>query len=221
MSHKVEILNKEWLTHNVMQLKVGRPEGFKFEAGQAIEATLDETGFEDKWSPFTMTSLPTQDELEFTIKVYPEHEGLTLALSKLKKGESYLITDPFDTFKNKGSSVFIAGGTGVTPFIALLRKLEVDDKIDGSQLFFANKKEKDIFMADEFTQMLGKNFVNVLSEEDKQPYLNGMIDKDFLKKHVGNFDQPFYLCGPPGFSDDIGGFLKELGAGEDLVNMSL
>jgi ferredoxin-NADP reductase len=221
MSHKVEILNKEWLTHNVMQLKVERPEGFDYEAGMAIEATLDETGFEDKWSPFTMTSLPTQNELEFTIKVYPEHEGLTLALSKLNEGESYLITDPFETFKNKGPAVFIAGGTGVTPFIALLRQLEVDDKIDGSQLFFANKKEKDIFMAGEFTRMLGKNFVNILSEEDKKTYLNGVIDKDFLKKHIDNFDRPFYLCGPPGFADDIGGYLKELGAGEDLVNVSL
>jgi ferredoxin-NADP reductase len=168
-----------------------------------------------------MTSLPTQNELEFTIKVYPEHEGLTLALSKLNEGESYLITDPFETFKNKGPAVFIAGGTGVTPFIALLRQLEVDDKIDGSQLFFANKKEKDIFMAGEFTRMLGKNFVNILSEEDKKTYLNGVIDKDFLKKHIDNFDRPFYLCGPPGFADDIGGYLKELGAGEDLVNVSL
>ena len=220
MSHKVEILNKEWLTHNVIQLKLERPEGFEYKAGQAIEATLDETGFEDKWSPFTMTSLPTQEKLEFTIKVYPEHKGLTLALSKLNKGESFLISDPFDTFQNKGPSVFIAGGTGVTPFVALLRQLEVDDKVGSSRLFFANKKEKDIFMADEFTQMLGKNFVNVLGEEDKEPYLHGLIDKDFLKKHIDDFDQPFYLCGPPGFSDDIAGYLKELGVGDDLLNMS-
>ena len=220
MSHKVEILNKEWLTHNVIQLKLERPEGFEYKAGQAIEATLDETGFEDKWSPFTMTSLPTQEKLEFTIKVYPEHKGLTLALSKLNKGESFLISDPFDTFQNKGPSVFIAGGTGVTPFIALLRQLEVDDKVGSSRLFFANKKEKDIFMADEFTQMLGKNFVNVLGEEDKEPYLHGLIDKDFLKKHIDDFDQPFYLCGPPGFSDDIAGYLKELSVGDDLLNTS-
>jgi len=220
MSHKVEILNKEWLNYNVMRLEVERPAGFDYEAGMAIEATLDETGFEDKWSPFTMTSLPTQDELEFTIKVYPEHEGLTLALSKLNEGESYLISDPFETFKNKGPAVFIAGGTGVTPFIALLRQLEVDDEIDGSRLFFANLREKDIFMADEFTRMLGKNFLNVLEKEDKKPYLHGLIDKAFLKKHIENFDQPFYLCGPPGFSEDIGEYLKELGAGDDLVNVS-
>jgi len=220
MSHKVEILSKKWLNYNVMQLKVERPKGFNFEAGMAIEATLDETGFENKWSPFTMTSLPTQNELEFTIKVYPEHEGLTLALSKLNEGESILISDPFATFKNKGPGVFIAGGTGVTPFIALLRQLEVDNEINGSQLLFANLKEKDIFMADEFTRMLGKNFLNVLKEEDKKPYLHGIIDEDFLKKHIENFDQPFYLCGPPGFSEEISGYLKELGAGEDLVNVS-
>lgn len=221
MSHKVEILNKEWLTHNVIKLKLERPEGFDYEAGMAIDATLDKPGFDNKWSPFTMTSLPSQDNLEFTIKIYPDHEGLTLALSKMNEGESILITDPFETFKNKGPAVFIAGGTGVTPFIALLRQLEVDDELDGSKLFFANKEEKDIFMADEFTQMLGKNFVNVLSDEDKKQYLHGLIDKDFLKNHIDNFNMPFYLCGPPGFAKDIGNHLKELGAGDDLVNVSL
>jgi len=218
MLQKVEILNKKWLTHNVVQLKLERPEAFNFEAGQAIEATLDKTGFEGKWSPFTMTSLPTQDELEFTIKIYPEHQGLTLALSKLNEGESLILSDPFDTYINKGPGVFIAGGTGVTPFIALLRQLEVDNNINGSQLFFANKEEKDIFLADEFTQILGKNFINVLTDEETQHYAHGLIDKNFLKKQVDDFNKPFYLCGPPGFSKDIGTVLQEIGVHEKLIN---
>ena len=221
MTHKVKIVHKQWLTHDVMQLKMERPEGFSFKAGQAIEASLEQPKFENVWSPFTITSLSNEEFLEFTIKTYPKHERLTLALSKLNEGDSCLITDPWDSFKNKGAGVFIAGGTGVTPFIALLRKMYSDGEIGKSSLFFANKTEKDIFHFDEFRKMLGDNFINILSREKKEPYLHGHIDKAFLKKHISNFNQPFYLCGPDGFAKDIQVYLKELGAGDDMVNISL
>lgn len=221
MEHKVKIKQKKWLTHDVMQLTLERPENYTYKAGYAVEATLDDQKYKDDWSPFTLTSLNGDDDLQFTIKTYPEHNGLTLALSKLEEGDSYLITDPWDSFENKGPGVFIAGGTGVTPFIALLKQLKLDGNIEGSTLIFANKAEKDIFMYDQFKEMLGDNFINVLSREKNEKYLHGRVDKDFLKKHVSNFDQPFYLCGPDNFADDIKDHLKKLGAGDDLVNVSL
>jgi hypothetical protein len=221
MTHKVKILKKTQLTHDVIQFKLEKPNGFSYTEGQAIEASLDKQEFKDEWHPFTFTSLKNESFLELTIKIYKQDEGLTLALSKLKEGEELLITDPFDTFHNKGAAVFIAGGTGITPFIALLRRLYVDGEINGSKLFFANKTEKDIFLYDEFSKMLGQNFVNILSREHKEPYLYGRINIDFLEKHFDNFNMPFYICGPKGFAEDISKHLKELGAGDDLVNISL
>ncbi len=221
MEHKLKIKQKKWLTHNVMQFTMEKPEGFKYTAGQAVEVTLDDPKFEDNWSPFTLTSLNKDDHLEFTIKCYPQHNGMTLALSKLGKGDYFIVTDPWDSFKNKGAGVFIAGGTGVTPFIALLRQLEEDNQVNGSTLIFSNKTEKDIFLSDEFRRILGNNFINVLTQEKETPYFHGRIDKPFLKNLIQNFDQPFYLCGPDNFADEIKGYLKELGAADNLVNISL
>ncbi|WP_319481856.1 FAD-binding oxidoreductase [uncultured Draconibacterium sp.] len=221
MEHKIEIKQKKWLTHNVMQFTLEKPKGFTYSAGQAVEVTLDDPEFKDKWAPFTFTSLNKYAHLEFTIKAYPKHEGITLALSKLEKGDHLVISDPWDSFKNKGPGVFIAGGTGVTPFIALLRQMEADGKVDGSKLLFSNKNEADIFLDEEFKRILGDNFIKVLTQEKKEPYFYGRIDKAFLKNVVNDFDQPFYLCGPENFADEIKGYLKELGAGDDLVNISL
>ncbi|WP_340114705.1 FAD-binding oxidoreductase [Maribellus mangrovi] len=221
MEHKLKILEKKWLTHDVMQFTMVKPEGFSYSAGQAVEVTLDTPEFKDDWHPFTFTSLNEDDYLEFTIKSYPKHKGMTLALSKLEKGDHFIITDPWDSFENKGAGVFIAGGTGVTPFIALLRQLEADGKVNGSKLIFSNKTEKDVFLYQEFKEMLGDNFINVLTQEEAERFLHGRIDKDFLKNQIDNFNQPFYLCGPENFADDIKGYLKELGAGDDLVNISL
>ena len=221
MEHTVKIEHKKWLTHDVVRFTIEKPGNFSYDAGQAVEITLNDPKFKDDWAPFTLTSLNRDDHLEFTIKIYESHNGMTLALSKLKEGDSFIITDPWDSFKNKGPGVFIAGGTGVTPFIALLRQMEVDATIGDSQLFFSNKTEKDIFLYNEFKSILGDNFINVLTRENKEPYLHGRIDKEFLKKHITNFSQPFYLCGPDNFADEIKGHLKELGAGDDLVNISL
>jgi predicted ferric reductase len=35
----------------------------------------------------------------------------------------------FGAIEYKGEGVFIAGGAGVTPFIAILRQLQADDKL--------------------------------------------------------------------------------------------
>ena len=221
MEHNLKIKEKNWLTHDVMQFTMEKPEGFQFTAGQAIEATLDDPKFKNDWAPFTLTSLNTDEYLEFTIKCYPKHEGMTLALSKLGKGDHFIITDPWDSFINKGAGVFIAGGTGITPFIALLRQIKVDGTVQGSTLIFSNKREEDIFHFTEFKSILGDHFINVLTQEKMEPFLYGRIDKSFLQKHIKNFDQPFYLCGPDNFAEDIKGYLEEIGAGENLINISL
>lgn len=221
MKHELRIIQKKWLTHDVMQFTMEKPEGFHYNAGQAVEVTLDNPRFNGKWAPFTLTSLNKDDYLEFTIKCYPTHNGMTLALSKLEKGDHFIVTDPWDSFKNNGAGVFIAGGTGVTPFIALLRQMEIDNEVNGSMLLFSNKKEEDIFLSYEFKRILGENFINVLTRESLSPYFHGRIDKLFLKNQIQNFDQPFYLCGPDNFADEIKGYLKELGAADKLVNVSL
>jgi ferredoxin-NADP reductase len=221
MEHTVQIKHKKWLTHDVLQFKTEKPQNFTYTAGQAVEITLNDPKFKDDWAPFTLTSLNRDDDLEFTIKIYPDHDGMTLALSKLKEGESFVITDPWDSFKYQGPGVFIAGGTGVTPFIALLRQMEADGNIGGSTLLFSNKTENDIFLFDEFKKMLGDNFINILTREEKKPYLHGRINKAFLKNHISSFDQPFYLCGPDNFAEEIKKHLVALGAGEKMVNISL
>lgn len=217
MEYKIQIKSKKWLTHDVMQFTLEKPEDFTFSAGQAVEVTLDDPKFKNDWAPFTLTSLNTDDYLEFTIKMYPEHKGITLALSKLEAGNHFVITAPWDSFKDKGPGVFIAGGTGVTPFIALLRQMKVDGTLEGSKLIFSNKKEEDIFLQQEFSKILGDNFIRVLTREKKRPFLYGKIDADYLKTHISNFDQTFYLCGPGSFAEDIKAHLKALGAKNEVV----
>lgn len=214
MSHNVVIENIERVTHDVRKYTFEKPVGYSFEPGQATEVAVDKDGWRDTKRPFTFTSLKKSEHLQFVIKSYPDHNGVTEQISKLEEGDAFIIDEPWGTIQYKGPGVFLAGGAGVTPFIAIFRDLYKKGEIGDNKLIFSNKTEKDIILEDEFSNMLGDNFINVITDEDTDRYINldGFIDKEFLADQIDDFDQPFYVCGPPAFNDAMMEYLKELGA---------
>lgn len=215
MSHTLAITKIETVTHNVRQFTFEKPQGFEFAPGQAAEVGIDRDGWRDAGNPFTFTSLPDWDELQFTIKIYPSHDGLTEQIGGLGVGDSFIVGDPWGTIEYKGKGTFIAGGAGVTPFIAILRMLRERGDLSGHRLIFANKREADIILRDEFDAMPGLETIYVLSEESKEGFEHGHIDKSMLERLVGATDQHFYVCGPDGMVESINSALKELGADPD------
>jgi len=214
MSHTVIIENIERVTHDVRKYTFEKPVGYTFEPGQATEVAVDKKGWRDEKRPFTFTSLKKSDHLQFVIKSYPDHNGVTEQISKLEEGDAFVIDEPWGTIQYQGPGVFLAGGAGVTPFIAIFRDLHKKGEIGDNKLIFSNKTEQDIILEDEFSKMLGDNFINVITDEHTDQYINldGFIDKEFLAEQIDDFDQPFYVCGPPAFNDAMMKYLKELGA---------
>lgn len=218
MDHHVKILDKEALNHDVIRFRLEKPKDYSFTAGQAIELTIDEPE-EYGPAPFTFTALNTTPYLELMTKIYHDRKGLTAALSEKAVGDKIIIGDPWDSFINKGPGAFIAGGAGITPFVALIRQFKVDGNIGTSQLLFFNKTSNDIFLRDELSDLLRGRYVNILTREQ-----NGSpkptLDEKLLSKHISNFAQPFYLCGPPGFVEKVQSILVRLGVKEETVNVS-
>ncbi len=131
-----------------------------------------------------------------------------------------MVDDAWGTIQYDGEGVFIAGGAGVTPFIAILRDLNKNGEIGNNTLIFSNKTEKDIILQKEFEDILGNQFINVITDEEPSGdhvFLDGFIDKEFLASLINDFDQPFYVCGPGPFNDAIMGYLKELGADPEAL----
>ena len=213
----VKVLAIKPVTHNVHAFTIEKPEGFEYAPGQATDLSILSEKWKAEKRPFTFTSLPESDELEFTIKSYTDHEGVTNELLNIKPGDYFEISDAWGTIEYKGEGVFLAGGAGVTPFIAILRNLHSKGQIGSNKLFFANKTQNDIILKDEFREILGDNFINILSQEPSSEYEHGKIDKAYLQKHIDNFSQPFYVCGPDAFNTSILEILEELGANPDSL----
>ena len=217
MPHKVEILNAEPVTYDVRRFTVQKPQGYRFAPGQATLVAIDRQGWQDKKRPFTFTSLNDWPNLEFTTKIYPEHHGVTEQLGTLRAGDHLLIEDPWGTIQYRDPGVFIAGGAGVTPFIAILRQLAADGEIAGNTLLFSNKTARDIILRDEFEAMDGLRCVFTVTDEPDPTLENGLIDRVFLEDKVSDFDQHFYVCGPKQMVTDLRNHLQALGAKADAV----
>jgi len=217
----VKILDIKQVTHDVKRFQVEKPSGYSFIPGQATEVSINTPVLKDEKRPFTFTCLNREPYLEFTIKIYPSHNGVTNELGKLKPGAELIIRDVWGAISYKGKGVFIAGGAGITPFISIFRDLREKDELSGNRLIFANKTKADIILENELRSMLGNAFINILSDEKHNGYSHGMITEDFLKDNIGDSGRNFYLCGPPPMMDAVKKQLANLGVGENSITLEL
>lgn len=213
----VRIISAEMVTHNVRRFKVERPDGLNFVSGQAADVSINAPELKNEIRPFTFTGLNDWDHLEFTIKIYSDHDGVTNHLEKVKAGDELIIHGVFGAIHYYGEGVFIAGGAGVTPYISIFRQLKKDNKIGNNTLIFSNRTSKDIILKDEFTQLLGKRFINTLTGEGNGQFDHRRIDRKYLAEKINDFLQYFYICGPDAMIEAIKKDLLALGADEKKI----
>jgi len=218
MSHSVNLLMSQFVTHDVKRFIVSKPAGVAIVPGQGVELAIDRPGLREQGRPFTPTGLADDRVLEFTIKAYPGHAGVTQALHRLEPGAELLMSEPFGTISYQGPGVFIAGGAGITPFLAILRELARTGELDGQTLMFSNKTPRDVICEKELRHLLGERCILLCTGAAAPGYEHRRVDRAFLEERIGDFKQRFYVCGPPPFMEAVNGALMEMGASaESLV----
>ncbi len=208
----------EFVTHDVKRFILTKPHDFNFEPGQGVKIMVDEPNWrDDEDHPFTPTSLQDDNVLEFIIKKYPSRKGYTNKLHSLDVGTKLLLSNTFGTIVYKGSGVFLAAGSGVTPFIAIFRHLAREGKIGSNSLIFSNKTPADVICEKELRHYLQERCILTCTRESAPGYENRRISAEFLKEKIDDFNQHFYVCGPDSFVEQTKNILTELGARPDAV----
>lgn len=217
MEYSATLLSTHFVTHDVKQFIFTCPEGFSFEPGEGVEIAIDKPGWEKEGRPFTPTSLPNAGVVEFIIKGYPEHHGVTEQLHQLIPGDRVHFSETFGTIHYHGPGTFIAAGAGITPFLSILRRLARDGEQAGHRLIFSNKGSRDIICEQELRHLLGEAAVFLCTREADCHCEARRIDLDYLKATIDDLSQRFYICGPPPFVKAVNGALVELGAEPDAL----
>ena len=217
MEVPVKIISAEYVTHDVKQFRVERPADYSFVPGQATEVSVNLPGWTDRKSPFTFTALTDKPYLEFTIKIYPDRHGVTDQLSNLRPGEELILRDVWGAIEYKGPGYFIAGGAGITPFLAILRMLKASNQVADNVLFFSNKRDEDIILGSELKSILGDRAHFLITQQKDTKNDSRRIDEAFLRAEVKDFSRHFYVCGPDPMIAAINDTLIKLGAKPDAV----
>ena len=216
---KVIILEIEKITEDIKKFKIEKPEGFVYFPGQSIDISYDNEKWRDKKRPFSFTSIPSNDYLEFIIKIYKSHNGFTKFLDGLKEGDELVLCgEPDSKYSFKGEGVFIAGGVGITPFLSMTRSLNKKD-LKKSKFLYSDSYEEDLIYLDELRWIFDNRIIVTLTKEEKKGYSYGRIDKTFLEKNLNEKDiaKRFYICGPPIFNKMIIRYLEELGVKRENI----
>jgi len=216
-SYIVKILDAYYITHDVKRFQVEKPEGYDFIPGQATDVSINLPEWKDVLRPFTFTCLREMKYLEFTIKIYNERNGVTKMLGRMNKDDELILHEVFGAIEYKGPGVFIAGGAGITPFIAIFRDLYKKNLINDNALIYSNKTHEDVIMEAELQKMLKNNFIRLFTRENVIGFRSLRIDRNYLVDVIGDFGQNFYVCGPDEFVTNVNQLLLDLGAKAETI----
>ncbi|CUQ67193.1 cytochrome b5 reductase family protein [Candidatus Nitrospira inopinata] len=177
---------------------------------------------------YTPSSLPgVTGYFDLTVKRY-ETGLVSRYLHEQRIGDTVLMSGP-----NAGGHWvdgmakqigFVAGGTGITPMISIIRWI-LANRIDAELfLIFANKTEADIIFRQEWERAVREhpNFhCHHLLENPPTEWTQGTgrVTPDVLRRHLPppGPDTCIFLCGPPPMVDAVEAMLLELGYSQQAI----
>jgi ferredoxin-NADP reductase len=200
----------------IVKFRLNKP--ISFAAGQYV--SLSYPGVRP--APFSIASSPEQHEtLELGIEIVGGPN--TSRLKAAKPGDKVMLRGPFGNFVLDGQKkvCFIAGGTGIVPFLSMLRWIrDTNQEIDAT-LFYSCKAGKFLWL-EELEQLAGERTRIVFTCTRNTPahwqYLSGRIDERMVLQEMPDFaERTFFICGPREFIEAMFSVLKGMGVPENRL----
>jgi Na+-transporting NADH:ubiquinone oxidoreductase subunit F len=172
---------------------------------------------------FSFASDPSEDTIDFAIAMI--NGRFTSKLDTAKIGDVFYVTGPYGQFKldtTKDKKVlFIAGGTGIAPFLSMLRHIKKSNIDMDIGVIYSTKHPSEIIRKselEEFTEALKLRLVVTVTRPDGLEGWEGEkghIDADMIKRHFPDvLDRGCYICGPLGFIKALKAALASIGMPE-------
>ena len=214
-------------TPEVLILKFTSDDGkpWQFDPGMFMMITgIDDTGKRYTARAFSIASDPSAQGMEFMVIKEPthgEHIGRSHFMDA-KVGDVFFMKGPNGQFRFDPSVenkvLFIAGGTGLAPFISMIRHIKATGSKSDVILLYSTKYPTEIISKDElngYVKDLGiKMAVTVTRPQEGDGWTGqaGHVDKDMILKCSPDYsERTAYICGPLAFVKAVKEALAALG----------
>lgn len=161
---------------------------FSFKAGQVINITNNKNLHPRMYS---IASSESEDQVEILYKEVPDGL-LTPHFKHLQKGDILLISRPFGKYTASSEpAVFIATGTGIAPFISMIRSGNIENKT----IIHGSRKLDEFYYSHFIQKTLGDKYICCYTGNEKSPLFQGRVNA-YLEQHKKlQTNIKYYLCG--------------------------
>ena len=159
-----------------------------------------------EFHPFTISALSPSGELSLGIKALGD---CTNHLQSVECGVATRLQGPFGSFLANQSTrpgLWVAGGIGITPFLAVLRAGPLKYPV---QLLYLYRTEEDAAYLDELHAFAQHDTNFKFTAKNSGPYAPEL--SDILPTAAELRELDCYLCGPPGLVTATVSFLRKQG----------
>ena len=178
-----------------------------FQAGQYVNIFVDVGGIRTS-RPYSISSAPTQlGYYDITIRNVEDGFVSGYFLDEVPVGTEFEATSPSGNFIynplfHGEDLVFLAGGSGVTPFMSMIREVAGRGLSRRIHLIYGSQNPDDVIFVAELKAITEKHqniSCSLVMSNPPNGYrgLTGFITAELMKKILGDVSaKTFYLCGP-------------------------
>lgn len=223
--YKVRIVDKTLIARDMLGVRVERPPGFVFKAGQFVQWVIPRSEGEVLRS-YSLASHPEDVYLEFCIKLLPEGKG-SQHIASLPVGDSLVFKGPLGHFVCDDThgvhKVFVATGAGIAPVWSMVVDEVTKNHNQTVQLLFGVRAQEDTFWINRFDD-LQKRFNHFTYQITlSQPVKSWEGLRGRVTNHLETLplDADYYLCGSVGMIKDVRQILKHKGVQLSAIHIEI
>ena len=218
---EVSEIIEQTASSKTLRMKAAEGELPWFRAGQYVNLFC-ETGGVLTSRPYSIASAPGTGYWDITVRRMAEGFVSSYLLDGVKVGDRFESTGPFGSFYyeplvDSDDLVFLAGGSGITPFASLMREAAGKGSGPKMHLIYGSKDPADIIFGEELKE-LGEKLpgikVDYVISEATEGWSGpcGLLDAKMIAQLVGSTDgKTFFICGPAQMYTLCEGALESLG----------
>ncbi len=203
--HRARVLERRELAANVLRLRLERPEGFDYRAGQFVNLVRESDGLVRSYS---LASLPEEPFLELHVRRVPNGRMTGWLFDEVREGDALAFRGPAgDSFylpREGTEPLLLAGtGTGLAPLYGIARAALAEGHEGPIHLFHGSLARPGLYYVEELRALAARHdnlhyYPVVLEGEPPEGGLVGDM-KSLPVEHLGGDLAGFraYLCGDP------------------------
>src|SRR5450830_546526 len=158
---------------------------------------------------YSFSSLPGDSHASFLIKHVPG--GLMSGwLGGAQPGEKVSMSGPLGSFYLRAVTrplLFLAGGTGLAPFLSMLEVLAERNERQPIHLIYGVSRDQDLVMLDALQGLCARlpnfSFATCVSDSQTRHPRQGYVTQHLAPEALNGGDVDVYLCGPPPMVDAV------------------